>query len=135
MSRNGVLRVLIGQQVGKIGPKNRIAVPKKFRAELGKDLVVGTGFEECLILLSVEGFKRMVDEALGGSITEKKVREETRFLLSEAEEVTLDKQGRFVMPQHLKKYAQIQNEVYFIGLMRWVEVWDKKSWEERKRKQ
>lgn len=121
--------MLIGQQVGKIGPKNRIAVPKKFRQELGRNLVVGTGFEGCLILQSAQGFKKMVDETLGGPITEKKVREETRFLLSQAEEVSLDKQGRFVMPARLKAYAQIKNDVYFIGLMRWVEIWDKNLWE------
>lgn len=129
MSLSGVLSVLIGQQVGKIGPKNRISVPAKFRAELGKNLVVGRGFEGCLVLMSVEGFKKLANEALGGPITQRRIRTEARFLLAQAEEVGLDKQGRFVMPQYLADYAKIHNKVYFIGLMRWVEIWAQNLWE------
>lgn len=134
MSLSGVLRVLIGQQVGKIGPKNRIAVPAKFRLELGKNLVIGTGFEGCLILMSAQGFKNLVKEAIAGPVTEKKIRNQARFLLSAAEEVVLDKQGRFVMPAHLKEYAQITKGVYFIGLMRWVEIWSKTGWEREQKR-
>lgn len=126
--------MLIGQQVAKVGPKNRIAVPAKFRVELGNNLVVGKGFEGCLILLSVAGFKHLIEEALAGPITEKKIREEARFLLSAAEVVDLDQQGRFVLPFHLKEYGKISEEVCFIGLMRWVEIWDIRLWEKRKRR-
>lgn len=134
MSLSGVLKVLIGQQVGKIGPKNRIAVPAKFREELGKNLVVGRGFEKSLILLSAEGFKELINEALAGPVTEKKVREQARFLLSAAEDVRLDKQGRFVMPEYLKEFAGISKGVYFVGLMRWVEIWDKVVWERHQKR-
>ena len=47
----------------------------------------------------------------------------------------LDKQGRFVIPQNLIDYANISlesKEVVFLGLGRWVEVWDVNKWEERK---
>lgn len=120
--------MLIGQQIGKLGPKNRIAVPVKFRGELGKKLIVSYGFEKCLILLSVKGFGDMVKQALSGPITEKKVREQTRVLLAGAEAMTLDEFGRFVLPKHLAEYAKISDKVLFVGLMRWVEIWDQKLW-------
>lgn len=126
--------MLIGQQVAKVGPKNRIAVPAKFRGELGRNLIVSYGFENCLTLMSKKGFKNMVAQALSGPITEKKVREEARFLLSGAEEILLDNFGRFVIPTHLKEFAKIWHKVYFVGLARWVEIWDKNLWEKRQKR-
>ena len=40
----------------------------------------------------------------------------------------LDEQGRFVLPQSLKDFAKIGNTAVFIGLMRWVELWDLTIW-------
>jgi len=122
--------MLIGQQVGKVGPKNRLSVPKKFRDELGFKLVVSYGYEGCLILLSKRKWQEIIKEAIAGPLTSAKVRKEARFLLSGAEEVDLDNQGRFVLPEHLKSYAQITEDVCFIGLLRWVEIWAAEKWSE-----
>lgn len=123
--------MLLGQQVVRIGPKNRILVPKKFREELGREIVVSYGYEGTLVLLSRKAWQVEVARSISGPLTDKAVREEARFLLSGAEEIELDEQGRFVLPTHLKKYANIKGEVYFVGLMRWVEIWDKAKWEEK----
>jgi len=53
-------------------------------------------------------------------------------LLGGATEVELDKQGRFVMPQNLVTYASLKSEVIFLGLGRWVEIWDSSKWQKRK---
>jgi MraZ protein len=126
--------MLIGQQVAKVGPKNRLSVPKKFREELGQNLVLSYGYEGCLILLSKKKWQELVKEAIAGPLTSAKIRKEARFLLSQAEEVELDEQGRFVLPEHLKDYAQIKADVCFIGLLRWVEVWASEAWEKVRQK-
>ena len=121
--------MLLGQQVVQIGPKNRILVPKKFREELGEELIVAYGYEGALIVFSKKAWEEEVARSISGPLTQKSVREEARFLLSGAEEIELDEQGRFVLPVHLKRYAEIKDEVYFVGLGRWVEIWDSKKWE------
>jgi MraZ protein len=45
-----------------------------------------------------------------------------------AYEVKLDKQGRFVIPEVLADYAEIKDEVVFVGLGDRVEVWPDKIW-------
>lgn len=122
--------MLIGQQVAKVGPKNRISVPKKFREELGNNLILSYGYEGCLILLSSKSWRKLIKEAIAGPLTSKNVRDEARFLLSGAEEVELDGQGRFVLPEHLKNYARIKEDVCFVGLLRWVEVWAAEIWDQ-----
>ena len=40
----------------------------------------------------------------------------------------MDSQGRFVLPEDLKRYAEVTSEVIFIGLGDRVEIWAQDSW-------
>ena len=61
-------------------------------------------------------------------MTSNAIRDTTRFLVGSAHEIDLDKQGRFVLPQSLKSFSKVNDEVVFLGLMRWIEIWDKNKW-------
>ena len=45
----------------------------------------------------------------------------------------LDDKGRFIIPNYLRSFAEIKNEVIFLGLSRYVELWDKTNWETYKK--
>ncbi len=36
-----------------------------------------------------------------------------------------------MIPQSLFEHAQLSNEIVFIGLINWIEIWDKSRWEKR----
>src|SRR3990167_8539406 len=97
--------MLIGRQDSKIDEKNRISFPKKFRKELGDHLIITQGFEGSLIVISVDQLKILFEGTEGKPIIDKEARETERFLLGSAEEVTLDQKGRFILPEHLRKFA------------------------------
>jgi len=122
--------MLIGQYGATIGAKNRIAFPKKFRDELGDNLIITQGFEGSLIVVSLEGWRGLLEGTEGMPLTDLATRETQRFLLGTAADVELDEKGRFVLPAHLKKYAGFGSEIVFLGISRYVEIWDKKKWEE-----
>jgi MraZ protein len=50
--------------------------------------------------------------------------------LGGAQDVELDAKGRFILPDYLRQFGQIEDSVVFVGLSRYVEIWDKKIWEE-----
>lgn len=54
-----------------------------------------------------------------------KTRKIQRQFLSKAMEVSLDKQGRILVPKMLRASAGLEKEVVFAGMMNRVEVWDK----------
>jgi MraZ protein len=122
--------MLIGQYDGKIGEKHQAALPKKFRDVLGDKLIVTKGFENCLILVSEENWKTLLEGTEGRPFTNKNTRELQRFLLGNATYIELDTKGRFVLPEYLRDFAGIKTDIIFAGIQRFVEVWDKKSWEE-----
>ena len=52
-----------------------------------------------------------------------------RFLSSGAAEVEPDKQGRIVLPAHLREYAHLEKDVVVTGACDKAEIWDKAHWE------
>lgn len=122
--------MLIGQYHAKISPKGRVAFPKKFRETLGDNLIITLGYEKSLMVVSVKDWKSLIEATEGKPFILGSARDTNRFLLGEASEVNLDDQGRCVLPLYLREYAKIGDESVFLGLNKYVEIWDKKVWGE-----
>lgn len=126
--------MLIGQYEGKVGEKKQVSFPKKFRDGLGDRLIVTKGLENCLIVVSEANWQTLLEGTEGEPFTKKPTREMQRFLLGNASEVELDSKGRFVLPDYLRAYAGIQEDIVFAGIQRFVEIWDKNAWEKEQEK-
>ncbi len=124
--------MLIGQYEGKVGAKSRVALPKKFREVLGDSLIITQGYENSLIIVSEKNWKALLEGTEGKPFIQSETRETQRFLLGGASYVSLDNKGRFVLPSYLRGFAKIETEVIFLGLSRYVELWDRKRWDEYK---
>ena len=123
--------MLIGEYKSKLGEKKRVSLPKKFRDQLGENLILTRGYEQALIVVNEQLWKNVATEVMEGSFINKDIRDTSRFLVGGAKEIDLDPQGRFVIPETLLEHAEIKEEVVFIGLVNWVEIWDKEKWNER----
>lgn len=123
--------MLIGQYKSKLTDKDRISVPKKIRLELGEKLIIARWYESCLVLVSQEGWDKLTKRIMGKlDLVVLPVRDIDRFILGAAYEVELDKQGRFIVPDILKQFASITDEVTFVGLGDRVEIWATSVWQE-----
>lgn len=127
--------MILGQYQAKVTEKERISVPAKFRKELGRDIVVARWYEGCLVLVSKQMWTAFIDRLTGSKgIITKPTRSTDRFILGSAFDVKIDKLGRFVLPKLLKKYANIKEQVMFVGLGDRVEIWDKSAWDKEEEK-
>ena len=52
-----------------------------------------------------------------------------RFLFANAAKCEPDKQGRFLIPQELRDYAGLKQEVTFIGQAGHAEIWDSETYD------
>ncbi len=123
--------MLLGQYDGKISEKQQISLPSKLRQILGDRLIITKGFEECLVVVSEKDYKTLLEGTEGKPFTDKSTREVQRFLLGNASFVELDSKGRCVLPAHLRLYAKLYENIIYAGVDRFVEIWDKKNWEEQ----
>ena len=122
--------MLIGQFEGKVDNKGRSAFPKKFREILGEKIIITLGYENSLITVSEENWKSLLEGTEGKPFIQSETRETQRFLLGGASFVELDSKGRFIIPSYLREFAKIKDEIIFLGLYRYVEIWDKTRWTE-----
>ena len=60
----------------------------------------------------------------------KQVRMLQRHFMSKAVEISIDKQGRILIPAKLREHASLEKNVVFVGNLNHVEIWDKDKWDE-----
>lgn len=125
----GLPPLLLGTYTPKIDAKGRMALPAKFRSQLGQGLVMARGQERCVYLLPFDEFRRIASQIQRTSVGNKAAREYLRVFLSGAVDQEPDKQGRVVVPQMLRDYANLGSDVVVIGVGTRAELWNKDAWE------
>ncbi len=126
-----IKNMLIGEFSAKLQDKNRTSLPKKFRSETGDKLIISKGYEDCLLVIPFSKWDLMIKDITNKPFTIGSARDTARFILGSAQEVSLDDQGRFVIPQSLVHHAELNEDISFIGLINWVEIWNEARWKER----
>ena len=118
----------IGEFNHSIDAKGRMAVPARFRAELGEGFVITKGFDTNLYIYDADGWSAMYEKIASQSVKTKAAREfQTRFF-SSASPCEVDKQGRILIPASLRKYAQLDKEAVVVGAGGHIEIWSIDNW-------
>lgn len=126
--------MFIGEYIYTIDDKKRLAIPSKFRRDLGKRAVITRGLDNSLVVYPFDEWEKVAKklEALPNSQTD--ARGFTRIMLSGAAEAQLDKLGRILIPDSLKDYALLKKNAALIGLSNRIEVWAEERWRGYKEK-
>lgn len=121
--------MLMGEYQHNIDAKGRVIVPAKFREEIGQTFIITKGLDNCLVIYTLEEWKSLEEKMKKFPTTDQGVRRFFRFLFSGACECEPDSQGRIMIPQNLRKHANISKEIVFIGIVNRIEVWAKDTWD------
>lgn len=120
--------MFLGRFEHSIDAKGRLAVPAKFRGELSDGLVVTRGIDRCLSIYPVSQWKPLAEKVSNLSITDPNARNLRRMFFADAVDCELDKQGRVILPQHLREFAGMESEVIVLGINTYIEIWSAKNW-------
>ena len=120
--------MFIGEYKYNLDDKNRLAIPSKFRQQFADGLVITKGLDNCLFIYTAKEWQKLVEKLANLPISQAKSRAFSRLMLAGAMDVTLDKQGRVVLPDYLKDFATLNKQVVVAGLYNRLEVWDEKLW-------
>ena len=122
--------LLLGTYTPKIDAKGRMALPVKFRSQLGSGMVMARGQERCVYLLPQSEFRRIAVQIQRTSMGNKAARDYLRVFLSGAVDQEPDKQGRVLVPQMLRDYANLDSDIVVIGVGTRAEIWNRQAWED-----
>ena len=121
--------MFMGEYQHSLDEKGRIIIPAKFRDELGDNFILNRGLDNCLYVYPRSEWKILEEKIKELPTANPETRAFVRLFFSGAVEAELDKQGRVVIPQHLREHAQIEKDVFVIGISTKVEIWSKENWE------
>ncbi len=120
--------MFIGTYQHNIDSKSRVIIPAKFREELGETFMLTKGMNNCLFVLSMEQWQLFQDKI--ASLPVASGLQLVRFFCAGACDATPNAQGRILVPDNLRKYAQLDKDVTVIGTGNRVEIWNTEKWNE-----
>lgn len=129
MVESGVIIMLMGEFHHNLDEKGRIIIPSKIREELGENIIVTRGLEDCLFIYSEKEWTKVVSKLKELPFTKKDARSFTRMFLSGATSIDFDKQGRIKIAPPLIEYASLKKECVVIGVNDRLEIWSKEKWD------
>ncbi|HJJ10878.1 MAG TPA: division/cell wall cluster transcriptional repressor MraZ [Clostridiaceae bacterium] len=120
--------MLIGEYEHSLDAKGRLIMPAKLRTDMGEKFIITKGLDGCLFVFSQIEWSNFESKLKELPLTNKNARDFVRFFLSGATECEIDKQGRFLLVNTLREYAEITKEVIIIGVGTRLEIWNKDKW-------
>ena len=121
--------MFLGEYAHTIDDKGRMAVPAKFRNTLKSGAVVTRGLDNCLFLFSKEEWEKLANQIASSPINKANTRAFGRFMLAGAMEAEFDRQGRILLPEYLRQYANLKKRAIVAGLYNRIEIWEETAWQ------
>ncbi len=119
--------------------KGRVAIPTRYRDELvdccERQLVLtvavnekGKGEPGCLWLYPLPEWEAL-EQTINKLPTLNKIANRLRrFVIGNASECEMDNQGRLLLPEHLRVYADLDKQVVLVGQLKKFEIWNEELW-------
>jgi len=120
--------MLMGEYSHTLDQKGRVNFPAKLREGLGDAFVLTKGLDNCLFVYSQDEWEILSKRT--SELPLNKSRSLQRFFFAGAAEVEVDKQGRIIIPQHLREYADLEKDITIIGASTRAEIWNADRWAE-----
>jgi MraZ protein len=120
--------MFLGEYAHTIDDKGRLTIPAKFRDELEGGVVVTRGLDGCLWAYGRAEWESLAEKIGKLPTTNEAARNFSRFMFSGAFDSVPDRQGRILVPQNLRDYADIQADTVIIGVMNRLEIWNPARW-------
>ena len=120
--------MFLGEFHHTLDDKGRVSVPAGYRVALSKGVVVTRGLDHTLFLYPKKQWESLAEKISALPLSQADTRAFARLMLAGAIEVTLDKSGRIVIPEYLRKYAGLSKKVVISGLYDRLEIWNEESW-------
>ncbi len=121
-----------GEFQHSIDKKGRLILPSRLRDVCKENSVekffLTRGLDKCIFMFSEEEWRAQEQKFKAMPFTKQESRNFNRMFFSGAVDIIPDRQGRFIIPDYLKSYANIRRDAVIVGVANRIEIWDKVTW-------
>ena len=124
--------MFLGEFSHSLDSKGRLTIPAKFRDQLAPGLVVTRNpLDRCLLVMPATKWDEVATKISALPLADSRSALLRRAVFSAAEDLKPDRQGRILINQRLRDYAQIDNDVLIAGVNTFIELWNPTTWDEK----
>ena len=117
---------MTGEYQHNLDAKGRLFIPARLRDELGDVFYVTLSMDRCLSAYNAQSWQDFSDKVNAMPYTQQR---KMRPLFAHAAKCELDSQGRILLPQNLRDYANLRKNVTVVGCNNHAEFWDSEEWD------
>jgi MraZ protein len=122
------MTMFLGEFTHSIDDKGRLTIPAKFRGKLADGLVVTRGLDRNLLVFTMDGWEELAEKIVQRPLSDRSARAFSRRVFSGAIDLVPDRQGRILLPAHLREFANLGDEATVIGMYTYAEIWNPVAW-------
>lgn len=123
--------MFLNQYQHSFDDKGRLTIPAKFRELPAEGAFVVQGLDRNLMVLPPAVFQLLYDRLMAMNLTDPTARLLRRIILGNALQVIPDASGRILISLNLKEYANLKENVVFVGQGDYFEIWEPGLWKEQ----
>ncbi len=116
--------------------KGRLAIPTRFRQQLADccngHVVVTVDRDHCLLLYPLPDWEEIERKLVRLPSLNPQARRLQRLLIGHATELDIDGNGRVLLPQPLRDFAELEKHIVMIGQGNKFELWNEDTWNQRR---
>ena len=121
---------LIGKSYNSLDAKGRLIIPTRLRDGLGSSFYLCQGLDLNLYAYPDAEWDKFAEQLSQLPKSDDDARRFRDFFEGSATECEVDGQNRIVIPQQLREFAGIDKDVVVVGHTTYVEIWNKKAYDE-----
>lgn len=134
MTQGNGSRVFRGRYEHAIDGKGRTSLPSRFREVMAATgdsrLILTSGLEPCVVAYPFQEWAAFEERLAALPQFDESVSMLRRIYVSGAVECELDKLGRILIPQTLRKHAGLGREAVWAGMGKNIELWEQQRFED-----
>jgi len=119
-----------GEYLHCIDKKGRLIIPARFRPHLCDGAFLTRGLDHNLVIYPHDSWCNLKQHLNEIAMTDSNGRALRRLLFSGAMEISLDRQGRLLIPAYLRDYADLNGNTFVVGMEDMIEIWNPTRWQE-----
>ena len=123
--------MFLGKFSRTLDSQSRFSVPLAFRGSLARGAYVTQGFDRNLQVLTNDAFQEIYRTVVALNIANPLARLLLRLVLGTAHELGMDASGQLTIPEELKEFANLHDDIFLIGQGEYFEIWSPELWDKQ----
>ena len=125
------MEYFVGTHERQLDPKGRLALPAAYRPRFEPSCFCVLGSRHCVAVLTAAESRQVVGDMIAAVDRGERSEEELRAMAASMVEVDVDRQGRILLDERLRRYAglELNTKVVIAGAFTKLEIWEPATFE------